>query len=364
MRVIVTGGGTGGHIYPALAIADKFVEKFPGTEILYVGTPDSLEERIVTKYGYDFRAIKVKGFQRRVSMENIKRALMASKAIRDAKKIIDGFRPDVVIGTGGYVSGPVVYAASRAKVKAYIHEQNAFPGITNRILSRRVDKIFLGFDSARKHFSTKVEMRTVGNPVRQGILNPNSREKARELLGLDPGEKFVLVSGGSSGSESINQTFEQVIPYLVSQKIGFVFSTGRTHYGKTIENLAHLTKEGKYIIVEYIDDMSNYIAASDVCIISAGAMTIAEINAVGRASIIVPKAYSTENHQEVNAKNIQDNGAGYYIKEEDLRKESLEGLLREILGNDSLREEMEAKSKDLYNIDPCEAIVTEIQRML
>ncbi len=364
MRVIVTGGGTGGHIYPALAIADKFVEKYSDAKILYIGTPNSLEEKIVTRYGYDFKSIVVKGFQRRLSVENVKRVFMASKAISDAKKIIDEFKPDVVIGTGGYVSGPVVYAASRMRVKTFIHEQNAYPGITNRILSKRVDKIFLGFDGARNHFKTKVELRTVGNPVREGILNPNTREKAREILNLAQDQKFVLVSGGSSGSSAINQVFAQTIPTLVSHDIGFIFSTGKAHYEKMMEQIGHLAKENKFMIVDYIEDMSNHIAASDACVISAGAMTIAEINAVGRASIIIPKAYSTENHQEVNAKNIQDNGAGYYIRENDLKQENLWGLLQEILYKEEFRLGMEKKSKDLYNIDPCEAIVTEIQRML
>lgn len=363
MRVIVSGGGTGGHIYPALAIADKIVEKYPESSILYVGTPNSLEERIVTKYGYDFKSIEVKWFQRRISFENVKRFFLASKAIRDAEKIMREFQPDVVIGTGGYVSGPVVYAGSRSRVLTFIHEQNAYPGLTNKILSKRVSKVFLGFDTARNYFHTKKEIRTVGNPVRRAILHANSREEARKILGIDQDRPFVLVTGGSGGFEAINQAFSQLIEQLMEQKIGFVFSTGKRHYDNVMEHYGrYQAKDAR--IVEYIDDMANYIAASDLCIVSAGATTIAEVNAVGRAAIIVPKAYSTENHQEVNAKNIQDNGAGYYIKEADLKPEVMWGLMNEILSNEALRKEMEFQSKDLYNIDPCETIVSEIVKML
>lgn len=364
MRVIVTGGGTGGHIYPALAIADKIVEKDPQAKILYVGTPDSLEEKIVTRYGYEFRSVEVKGFQRRISIENLKRFMMASKAIREASKIIQDFAPDVVIGTGGYVSGPVVYAASKKKVKTIIHEQNAYPGITNRILSKKVDRVFLGFDIARKAFKTKAEIRTVGNPVRNGIFNPNPKENARRVLGLDLEKPFLLISGGSSGSDSINAAFVQMIPNLIEREIGFIFSTGKRHYEKIMQEAGQYVKENKYMIVDYIEDMSNYISASDLCIISAGAMTIAEINAVGKASIIIPKAYSTENHQEINAKNIQDNGAGYYIREDALDMPKLLEMTLKILEDEDLRIEMERMSKDLYNIDPCEAIFAEVERLI
>ncbi len=364
MRVVVTGGGTGGHIYPALSIADKIVEKFPESKVLYIGTPNSLEERIVTKYGYEFRAVEVKGFRRKLSLENIKRIFIAGKAIRDAEKILKEFQPDVVIGTGGYVSGPVVYAASRQRILSIIHEQNAYPGITNRILSKRVNKIFLGFETAAKHFKGKTEIRTVGNPVRTNILHAPTKAEARKKLGIDPSSKFVLVSGGSSGSQSINEAFSELIPELVERNIGFIFSTGKLHYEEIIKKNVKYVEKDRFMIVDYIDDMSNYIAASDACIISAGAMTIAEINAVGKASIIIPKAYSTENHQEVNAKNIQDNKAGYYIKENNLTSHALNGLLGEILDNDALREEMEANSKDLYNIDPCESIVSDIIKLL
>ncbi|MDO5095788.1 MAG: undecaprenyldiphospho-muramoylpentapeptide beta-N-acetylglucosaminyltransferase [Peptostreptococcaceae bacterium] len=364
MRAIVSGGGTGGHIYPALAIADKIVEKYPGSEILYVGTPNSLEERIVAKHGYNFKSIEVKWFQRRISFENVKRIFLASKAIRDAEKIIREFEPDVVIGTGGYVSGPVVYAGSRSKALTIIHEQNAYPGLTNKILSKKVDKIFLGFETARNFFKTKIDIRTVGNPVRYNILHASAKEEARRNVNLPKNKPFILVTGGSGGYDAINNTFVQLIPELVEREIGFIFSTGKRHYEKIMQDYGHYVKADKYMIVDYIDDMPNYIASSDLCIVSAGATTIAEVNAVGRAAIIIPKAYSAENHQEVNAKNIQDNGAGYYIKENDLKPEAMLGLMNEILQNDALREQMERKSKDLYNIDPCETIVTEISKML
>ena len=364
MRAILTGGGTGGHIYPALAIADKICLEFEGAEILYIGTPGSLEEKIVTKYGYAFETVQVKGFQRKLSLENLKRGFKALKAIHDAKKIIKNFKPNIVIGTGGYVAGPVVYAASRCSVPTLIHEQNAYPGVTNRILSKKADKIYLGFEAARTRFKTKAPMETIGNPVRSQILNSHSREEARKILNILPEEKFILITGGSSGSEAINNVIIETIPEFINQNIAFIFSTGTHHYEAIANKFAPLLKENKFIITEYIEDMANYIAASDLCVISAGATTIAEINAVGRASIIIPKAYSAENHQEVNAKNIHDNGAGYYIRENDITKEKLLSYVNSILNNEKIKNEMEINSKKLYPEDPCKTIVEDIHKMI
>lgn len=363
MKAIVTGGGTGGHIYPALAIADKIREEFDDAEILYIGTPNSLEEKISGKYGYEFASVEVKGFQRKLSVENLKRVWMANQAIKDAKKIIKEFKPDVVVGTGGYVAGPVVYAAQKCKVLTMIHEQNAYPGITNKLLAKKVDRVYLGFDSAKNKFKTKAPIKTIGNPVRREILEQKSRETARKILGLKT-QKFILISGGSSGFDAINEAAMNLIPKFVEEDIGFIFSTGTRHFENVIGKVSKYLAPQKFMVVDYIEDMPDYIYASDLCIISAGATTIAEMNAAGRASIIIPKAYSAENHQEVNAKNIQDHHAGYYIKEKDLNADVLYKLVTKILGDEKIRLEMENCSKALYEKDPCEEIIKDIKQIL
>lgn len=361
MRVIITGGGTGGHIYPAIAIADRIRKDCDGAEILYVGAPNSLEEKIAKKYNYEFKAVEVKGFQRKLSLENIKRFLLAAKALKKSRKIIKKFKPDLVIGTGGYVAGPVVYAGQQAKITSMIHEQNAYPGITNKLLSKKASKIYLGFEAAREKFNTDSPIETVGNPVRADILNAKTREEARKELGIDMDQRFILISGGSSGSERMNQVFLDLIEDFVEKDIGFILSTGAIHYKKIIKGLDKNIDSKKFMVVDYIDDMSNYIAASDLCIISAGATTIAEVNAIGRASIVIPKAYSAENHQVENAKNIEDKGAGFYIKENDLTPGILLEKTLQIMEDKTLKDKMEKASQTLYPKDPCEAIIRDIK---
>ena len=301
---------------------------------------------------------------RKINIENIRRAFLAGKAVANAKKIIRAFKPDVVIGTGGYVAGPVVFAANQCKVLTMIHEQNAYPGITNKLLSKRVDKIYLGFEAAREKFNTSVPIQTIGNPVRREILEAKERRVSRAVLGIPPEEKFLLISGGSSGSQIINNVITALIPQFVEANIGFIFSTGVRHYEAIYEQTKDFLRENKFMVVDYIDDMSGYISASNLCIISAGATTIAEVNAAGRASVIIPKSYSAENHQEVNAKNIQENGAGFYIREKDLTAEKLLHKITEILSDEAAMQKMEINSKHLYEKDPCEEIVQDIRSML
>lgn len=366
MRIIVTGGGTGGHIYPALSIADKYKEKYKDVKILYVGVENGLESKIVPKYGYDFRGLKVKGFQRKINIENIKRVVLALKATSEAKKIISDFKPDIVIGTGGYVCGPMVMAAYKKKITTAIHEQNAFPGMTNKILSKKVDMVFLGFEAAKERLSCKNRAMVVGNPVRKDIRNPKSKEEARRNLKLKEDGKFIIVTGGSGGFEAINDSFIKIIPRLLENDIGFVFSTGKNYYDSIQKKLKELDFDLKddNRVVEYIEDMPDYLAASDLCIVSAGATTIAEINAIGRASIIIPKAYTAENHQEYNAKYIKSKNAGEFILEKELEENILFEKIMYILNNEKLRITMENSSKILNLEDPCEIIVSEMEKLV
>lgn len=364
MRIIVTGGGTGGHIYPALSIADKFKEKYEDVQILYVGVNGGLESRIVPQYGYEFKGLEVKGFQRKLSIENVKRIFLAMNAIKKAKAIIKAFKPDIVVGTGGYVCGPVVMAANKMNIITAIHEQNAFPGVTNKILSPKVDRVFLGFEAAKDRLKSKCEPIPVGNPVRKNIRFAKTKEDARTDLNLSENEKFILVTGGSGGFSVINEAFVKLIPLMIESNIGFVFATGKHHYDKVMNQLENLNLNPNCRIMEFIEDMPTYLAASDLCIVSAGATTIAEINAMGKASIIIPKAYTAENHQEYNAKYIAEKKAGTYILEKELDENNLARLILEILEDDELRMDMEKHSKELSLLDPSEIIVSELEKLV
>lgn len=362
MKIIVTGGGTGGHIYPALAIADEYKKQFDA-KILYIGTPDSLESRLVPNYGYEFKTVEVKGFQRKISVENIKRLYMAFKATAKAKKIIKEFNPDIVIGTGGYVAGPVCLAASKLGIKTAIHEQNSFPGITNKLLAKKVDKVFVGFEDAIDRLDSKSKGIYVGNPVRSEFLNPMDKEDARKKIGISLTKPFILISGGSGGSKSINDSFIKIIPELINKDIGFIFSTGEAKFKEIEKSLKSVDLLDNQKITPYIENMGDYISSSDLCIVSAGATTIAEINAAGRAGIIIPKGYTAENHQEYNAKNFKKSGAGDYILETELTSTLLLEKIFQIINNPDILEKMEISSKKMYPDNPCKTIISEMEKL-
>ena len=237
MKVILSGGGTGGHVYPAIAIANKIKEHHPDAEILFVGTKAGIEVEIVPKYGYRIKYIDVQGFRRKIDLENVKRLIKFLKSLGDSKRIIKRFKPDLVIGTGGYVSGSVVLKASKMGIKSCIHEQNSFPGMTNKMLSKNVDLVMTSFEDSHKRFPDQAQdkLTFTGNPVRDEILNSDKAE-SRKKLGLTPDEKMLLVAGGSGGSEEINNALKKLIPALVKDKIAFTIATGRAYYDQFMKD--------------------------------------------------------------------------------------------------------------------------------
>ncbi len=361
MKVIVTGGGTGGHVYPALSIADAFRSYDETIEILYIGTKKGIEAEIVPEYGYSFRGIEVKGFIRRLTFENIKRVYLAIQATRACKKIMRKFQPDVVIGTGGYVCGPVLKAAAKYGSFTAIHEQNAFPGLTNRLLAKNMDLIFLGFEKAKERFKTNTEMLFVGNPVRGSVFS-SDKKAARKKLGIDEQAKMILSVGGSGGSESLNDAFAGAIPYFIEQNISFLHTTGKLHYDEFIAQIQNLKLKKGQEIKDYETDIPLYMAAADLVICSGGATTLAEVNAMGKAVIVIPKAYTAENHQEYNAHSIKENGAGEYILENDLNTETMLKEVSAFLQDDEHRKTMEKNSRKMYPENAAEEIVKGIMK--
>ncbi|EQF23716.1 undecaprenyldiphospho-muramoylpentapeptide beta-N-acetylglucosaminyltransferase [Clostridioides difficile CD160] len=361
MKVLLSGGGTGGHVYPAIAIANKIRDEHPDAEIIFVGTEKGIESEIVPKYGFELKTVTVQGFKRKIDFDNVKRVFKLFKGLEQSRKIVKKFKPDVVIGTGGYVSGPVLFNASMGKIPAIIHEQNSFPGVTNKILSKTVTKVLTSFEDSHKRFPEAAEEKLVftGNPVRKEILL-SRKNIARKNLAISEEKRMVLCYGGSGGSRKINDAMRLVIKNMVNEDIAFIFATGKSYYDEFMESISDINLKPYQKVVPYLEDMANALAASDLVIGSAGAISLAEITALGKPSIIIPKAYTAENHQEYNAKSIEKQGAGIAILEKNLTPESLNTAVFKLLGDRELLVDMANASKTIGKPEAIDLIYDEI----
>lgn len=368
MRILFACGGTAGHINPAIAVANYMKEKDPETEILFAGNPGGMEARIVPNAGYDFAPIKVLGIQRRLSLHNIKNNIkalwyLAGSSAR-AKEIINGFRPDVVIGTGGYVSGPVVRKAALLGYKTIAMESNAFPGMTTKLLAKNVDKILLDVPESKKHLPEGREYVVTGNPVRQEIFTED-REAAREFYNV--GERICILSfGGSLGAQRLNEAVAELMAWHLSEK-DFVHIHGSGSYYGPSYYFDMLKEKGidaheheNLIIKEYINDMPRCLAAADLVISRCGAITLAELKAAGRASVLIPSPNVAENHQYHNAMVLANHGAGVVIEEKDLTGELLCKTVKELTENPEKLRKLSENAKALAVTDANERIRKEI----
>ena len=361
MKILLSGGGTGGHVYPAIAIANKIKEENPDAEILFVGTEKGIESEIVPKYGYELKTVTVQGFKRKIDVDNIKRVFKLFKGLEQSRKVVKKFKPDVVIGTGGYVSGPVLFNAAMSKVPTVVHEQNSFPGVTNKILAKMVTRVLTSFEDSHQRFpeGTREKLVLTGNPVRKEILVAR-KSAARRTLGITEDKKMVLCYGGSGGSRKINDAMKLVVRNMVKDDVAFIFATGKPYFEEFMNSIEDLNLKPYQKVVPYLEDMANALAASDLVIGSAGAISLAEITALGKPSIIIPKAYTAENHQEYNAKSIENQGAGVAILEKNLTPESLNEAVTKLLGNKEELLEMPNRSKEIGKPEAIDLIYNEI----
>ncbi len=330
MKFILAGGGTGGHINPAIAIANEIKAHQPDAEFLFVANPGGMEDTLVPKAGYPVTHIKLAGFYRGLSpsnlVHNMKTVSYLLSADGKARKILKEFRPDAVIGTGGYLCGPIVMEAQKLGIPTFLHEQNAFPGVTIKLLAKKADIIFLAFGEAKAHLPAGRRYEVVGNPVRQEFLHASRRE-ARKKLGLD--DAFTIFSvGGSSGANAINQMAADIMAWhCKTGKINHIHGYGkhgRENFPKMLEERGIDLKQYPRIQArEYIDDMALWTAAADLVVSRAGAITISELEVIGKPSILVPYPYAAENHQYHNAKVLADHGAAILIEEKDYQREQL-----------------------------------------
>ena len=346
MKIILSGGGTGGHIYPALTIADTIRKLYPEAEIRFVGTTHGLEKDLVPRAGYPIDFIDVQGFKRSLSLDTLRSFYKLFTGLRDAKKLLDTHQPQLVIGTGGYVCGPIVFLAAMKGIPACVQEQNALPGVTNRILSHFVKKIFMGYREADKYFKGKAERIFTGNPIREEILN-HSRFQALDFFHLDAAKKTVLIAGGSLGAVSINKAAFQLEKNLSGRDdVQILHATGKNHYEAYMKQVNEAGGFQSNIRVSpYLYDMPLALAAADMAVFRAGAIGLAELTAKGIPAILVPFPYATANHQEFNARALEAEGAAQVILDRELDGDRLTEKVERLLLHDDELQKMKLASK-------------------
>ncbi|GAA0365579.1 undecaprenyldiphospho-muramoylpentapeptide beta-N-acetylglucosaminyltransferase [Alkalibacterium iburiense] len=355
MKILVTGGGTGGHIYPALALIDRIKELHKDTEFLYVGTHRGLESKIVPNHGVSFTPIEVEGFKRSLSLKgiqyNVRTVKLFFQAIQKAKRLIDDFKPDIVVGTGGYVSAPVCYAATKRNIPTVIHEQNSVAGITNKFLAKHVSAIAVGFEEAKNQFKgNEHKVHYTGNPRAQEVAGLE-KSNILEEYSLNPDEKTVLIFGGSRGAAKINQVVLDSAKELVKKPYQVIFVTGESHYETISKKWNELVNDNhknmSAVVVPYINQLPEVFASVSLVVSRSGATTLAEITSLGVPSILIPSPNVTEDHQTKNSHSLEKVGAAVSIKESELSSALFIKTLDELLLDDRKRQEMAKQAKAL-----------------
>ena len=357
MRILCAGGGTGGHINPALAVASYAVGKDETTKVLFVGTKAGLETRLVPKAGFDIEYIDVEGFKRNKIFSNVKVVYKLFKSQIQAKKILKKFKPDVVLATGGYVSGPVVTAAKKLKIPSVIHEQNVYPGLTVKAAVKYVDKVLVSFDETVNHIKEPSKCMVMGNPIRPEILNATYDESRKKLNLSD--KPLVFIVGGSRGAMKINEAVKDILSMMdESTPFQLIFATGESNYKSFIESLADKTVlENKNInVLPYIHNMNEVMNAADVVVSRAGAITVSEIAALGRPCILIPSPNVVRNHQEQNARLLENGGGAIVITENELNSKDLFDRINTLVNDAKKREDMSASLKKYAKTDATEKI--------
>lgn len=345
MKIVVSGGGTGGHIYPALALIREIQKKEKNSSFLYIGTEKGLESTLVRREKIPFKAIEITGFKRKISFDNVKTVMRFLKGVRESKKMLKEFQADVVIGTGGYVCGPVVYAAAKLGIPTIIHEQNSVPGLTNKFLSRYATKVAICFPEAESFFPKSKTVFT-GNPRASEVLS-FSGKKGIEKMGLDVNKSTVLVVGGSRGARPINDAILKVMTQLKDKPYQLLYVTGDVHYDKVTEELRLIGNPENVVVKPFIHNMPEVLAGVDLVVARAGATTLAELTALGVPSILIPSPYVTNNHQEKNADSLVKKDAAKMILEKDLTGSNLLKSIDDILLSNEQLNKMKAAATSL-----------------
>lgn len=371
MKVLLAGGGTAGHINPAIAIAGYIREKEPDAEFLFIGNRDGMEQRLVKQAGFPIKSVVISGFKRSPSpknlVHNVKTVHYSFQSRRAAKQIIREFDPDICIGTGGYVSGPVILAACNLGYKAVIHEQNAYPGVTNKMLAKSVSRVMLANEDAKSRFTDKASFVLTGNPIRPAIL-ATKHDEAKARLGLDDSRPIILSFGGSLGAKCINEAMAELIARSAKDKRYYHIHA----YGQQGTWMPELLKEkgvdpdacDNLDIRQYIDNMNDCLAACDLVVSRAGAITLSEVQAKGRPAVLIPSPYVAENHQYHNAMSMVNKKAALVIEEKDLTGEKLIETVDSMLTDPSVLAEYRRNAQQMAITDANERIYHTIKEVL
>ncbi|MBK9256955.1 MAG: undecaprenyldiphospho-muramoylpentapeptide beta-N-acetylglucosaminyltransferase [Saprospiraceae bacterium] len=361
MRVIISGGGTGGHVFPAIAIADALKSQAPDTEILFVGAEGKIEMEKVPKAGYNIIGLKVAGFQRSLTLKNLLFPFKLIAGLWKALQVVRNFKPDVAVGVGGYASGPILKVANLTGIKTVLQEQNSYAGVTNRLLADKASKICVAYEGMERFFPAEKIIFT-GNPIRQDILNKIiSPTEARMKLGLDPSKKTVLIFGGSLGAKSLNEAILMNIENWTAQSdINIIWQVGKLYFDHYRQTEAFTIKNVK--ILPFIEDMDVAYSAADLVVCRAGALTISELAVLGKAAILVPSPNVAEDHQTVNAMSLVSKEAAVLIKDSDAKLKLIHKA-NELLENDDLRTKMSENIKFFSRTDAAVKIADEILKL-
>ena len=358
-KIILSGGGTGGHIYPAIAIANELKSRFPDAEFLFVGAKDRMEMEMIPKAGYKIKGLWITGIERKLTLKNLMFPFKLISSLWNAKKIIKQFKPNVAIGTGGFASGPLLKIATSLGVPSLIQEQNSFPGITNKLLSKKANKICVAYDGLERFFPKEKIVKT-GNPVRQDLLNFESkREEALKTFELNPAKKTLLVLGGSLGARRVNQLIEKEIDFFNTHNIQVIWQCGKLYY-ETYKMSGH----NKHVEVHaFLNNMDLAYAAADFIISRAGASSVSELCVVGKPVIFIPSPNVAEDHQTKNALSISEKDAAILIKEEDLEAD-FESKFKQLIASKEKQEKLSKNIKDLAMVNATKQIADEVEKLL
>ena len=357
-KAVITSGGTGGHIFPAVAVARKLIKE-KGYEVLFIGTADGMEKLIIEKEGIRFLAVSSGRLYRKLTFKNFISAYLVIKGSIQSVRALKTEKPDVVVGFGGFVCAPVMLAAGFLGIKSVLQEQNAVPGLANRWLSKFAEKVLMGFEGAAPYFGKKAVF--TGNPVREEI---GRKSKAEGLgnLGLAVGMKTVSVIGGSQGGKGLNKAVFEALPFLKGKNIRVIWMTGKTEYEFYSKNAKGTGTD--CLVKEFFSNIDDVYAASDLIVCRSGASTVFEVLKCGLPSVMVPFPYAANNHQYLNALDVEKHGAGLVCEEKDLSGEKLAGTIFGMFAAEGRLEKMGAAAKELGRRDGCESIVKEITGLI
>lgn len=359
LKFIISGGGTGGHIYPAIAIANELKEQFPNAEILFVGAKDKMEMQKIPQAGYEIKGLWISGIQRKLTLQNLMFPFKLLSSLWNSYRIIKKFKPNVVIGTGGFASGAVLKVATMLNVPVVVQEQNSYPGITNKLLAKKANSICVAYEGLESFFS-KDKIKLTGNPVRQDLLDIDTKRiKSLTYFELDSTKRTLLVLGGSLGARRVNQLIAQEIDFITQLGVQVIWQCGKLYY----DEFSYLNKKENVHVLAFIDKMDLAYAAADIIISRSGASSVSELSIVGKPTIFIPSPNVSEDHQTKNALAIVAKKAAILLKEKEL-DEKFKNTFAELLSNDDMQDSLSKKIHKLAMPNATKEIVKEIEKLI